>query len=142
MRYPIILPRNHCVSRLIIKHAHEQTHQGGINQVLSELSTHYWIISAREAIKEWERACMQCRRRRATPGKQIMAALPELPTQMSLRAFSQTSVNFGGPFITKQGSSLRASSPVWARKVRLARTRERGARFTRPNRRASRQGCH
>ena len=102
-RYPIILPRNHCVSRLISKHAHEQSHHGGINQVLSELSTQYWIISAREAIKEWERACMQCRRRKATPAKQIMAPLPELRTRMSLRAFSQTSVDFGGPFITNQG---------------------------------------
>ena len=37
------------------------------------------------------------------PAKQIMASLPELHTQKSLRAFSQTSVNFGGPFITKQG---------------------------------------
>ena len=101
--YPIILLRNHCVSRLIIKQAHEQSYHGGFNQVLSELSTQYWIISAREAIKEWERACMQCRRRTATPAKQIMAPLPELRTRMSLRTFSQTSVDFGGPFITKQG---------------------------------------
>ena len=32
-----------------------------------------------------------------------MAPLPELHTRKSLRAFSQTSVDFGGPFITKQG---------------------------------------
>ena len=71
--------------------------------MLSELSIHYWIISAREAIKEWERACMRCKRRNATPAQQIMAPLPELRTRMSLRAFSQTSVEFGGSFITKQG---------------------------------------
>ena len=46
---------------------------------------------------------MQCRRRKATPVKQIMAPLPELRTRKSLRAFGQTSVDFGGPFITKQG---------------------------------------
>ena len=46
---------------------------------------------------------MQCRRRKTTPAKQIMAPLPELRTRMSLQAFSQTSVDFGGPFITKQG---------------------------------------
>ena len=33
-----------------------------------------------------------------------MAPLPELRTRKSLRVFSQTSVDFGGPFITKQGS--------------------------------------
>ena len=102
-RYPIKLPHNHCVSRLIIKHAHEQSHDGGINQVLPEISTHYWIISARAAIKEWERACIQSRRRKATPAKQIMAPLPERRTWMSLRGFSQTFVDFGGPFVTKRG---------------------------------------
>ena len=38
--------------RLIIKYVHEQDHHGGTNQVLADLSAHYWIISAREAIKE------------------------------------------------------------------------------------------
>ena len=102
-RYPIILPRNHWVTTLIIKQAHEQTQHAGTNQVLAQLSVQYWIISAREAIKEWEKECMQCRRRKATPAKQTMAPLPELRTRKSLRAFSQTSVDFGGPFITKQG---------------------------------------
>ena len=46
---------------------------------------------------------MQCRRRNATPAKQIMAPLPGLRTRMSFRAFSQTSVDFGGVFISKQG---------------------------------------
>ena len=37
------------------------------------------------------------------PAKQIMAPLPELHTRTFLRAFSQISVDFGEPFITKQG---------------------------------------
>ncbi|PFX14129.1 hypothetical protein AWC38_SpisGene21740 [Stylophora pistillata] len=102
-RYPIILPRNHWVTTHIIKQAHEQTRHAGSNQVLAQLSVLYSIISAREAIKEWEKDCMQCRRRKGTPAEQIMAPLPELRTRKSLRALSQTSVDFGGPFITKQG---------------------------------------
>ena len=102
-RFPIILPRSHWVMTLIIKQAHEQTRHAGTNQVLAQLSVQYWIISAREAIKEWEKECMQCRRRKAMPAKQIMVPLPELRTWKSLRAFSQTFVDFGGPFITKQG---------------------------------------
>ena len=46
---------------------------------------------------------MQCRKRKAKPTKQIMAPLPELHTQKSSCVFSQTSLDFGGPFITKQG---------------------------------------
>ena len=59
-RYPIILPHSHWVTTLIIKQAHKQTQHAGTNQVLAQLSVQYWIISAKEAIKEWERECMQC----------------------------------------------------------------------------------
>ena len=102
-RYPIILPRNHRVTTRIIKDAHEKCHHGGTNHVLSKLSSRYWIQSAREAIRDWERQCMWCRRRKAQPATQIMAPLPELRTRLSLRAFSHCAVDFAGPFITKQG---------------------------------------
>ena len=78
-------------------------HHGGTNHVLSKLSSRYWIQSAREAICDWERQCMWCRRRKAQPATQIMAPLPELRTRLSLRAFSHCAVDFAGPFITKQG---------------------------------------
>lgn len=102
-RHPIILPRSHRITKLIIKDSHEKNQHGGTNQVLAQLSSRYWIVSAREAIREWEKECKLCRRRKVTPAKQIMAPLPELRTRKSLRAFSQTSVDFGGPFYTKQG---------------------------------------
>lgn len=102
-RYPIILPRNHQITKLIIKDSHEKNQHGGTNQVLAHLSSRYWIVSAREAIREWEKECFMCRRRKVSPAKQVMAPLPELRTQKSLRAFSQTSIDFAGPFYTKQG---------------------------------------
>ena len=102
-RYPITLPRNHQITKLIIKDSHEKNQHGGINQVLAHLSSRYWIVSSREAIREWEKECFMCRRRKVSPAKQVMAPLPELRTQKSLSAFSQTSIDFAGPFYTKQG---------------------------------------
>ena len=102
-RYPIILSRNHQITKLIIKDTHEKNQHGGTNQVLVHLSSRYWIVSAREAIREWEKECFMCRRRKLPPAKQVMAPLPELQTQKSLRAFSQTSIDVAGPFYTKQG---------------------------------------
>lgn len=102
-RFPTILPKGHHVTKLIIKEHHERKKHGGTNQVLAELSVKYWIISAREAIREWEKECMECRRRKTTPIKPMMAPLPVFRTRMSLRPFSQTSVDYAGPFITKQG---------------------------------------
>ena len=104
----IILPRKSWVTKLIIKDAHERgKHAFGTNQTLALLSTRYWIISAREVIREWERECAECRRRKAKSGQQIMAPLPLARVQTSLRVFTRTSVDFGSPFITIQGRGKR-----------------------------------
>jgi len=53
VRYPIILPRKHWVTKLIVKHHHELgNHNAGTNQTLCSLSARFWIIAAREAIIE------------------------------------------------------------------------------------------
>ena len=108
VRYPVILPRKCCLTKLIIKDAHEKgNHAFGTNQTLVTLSARYWIISAREAIREWERECAECRRRKAKAAQQITAPLPLARLQTSLKAFTRTAVDFGGPFITIQGRGKR-----------------------------------
>lgn len=102
-QHPIILPRNHWITKLIIKDSNEKNQHGRTNQVLVQLSSRYWIVSGREAIREWEKECMMCRKRKAAPAKQVMSPLPELRTQKSLHVFSQTSIDFHGQFYTKQG---------------------------------------
>ena len=104
VRYPIILPRRNRVTKLIVKHYHEMGHHNaGTNQTLSALSTKYWIIAAREEIVEWEKECAACIKRKAKCAKQIMAPLPLNRLKLSLRAFTRTAVDFGGPFVTIQG---------------------------------------
>ena len=53
VRYPIILPRGHWVMRLIVKQHHEHgNHATGTNHTLANSSARYWIVSAREEIRE------------------------------------------------------------------------------------------
>ena len=108
VRYPVILPRKSWVTKLIVKEFHEKgRHATGTNQTLSALSARYCIVSAREVIREFEKACAECRRRKAKACEQIMAPLPISRLKMSLRAFTRTAVDFGGPFITVQGRGKR-----------------------------------
>ncbi|KAJ8051026.1 hypothetical protein HOLleu_04443 [Holothuria leucospilota] len=103
-RYPVILPRKSWVTKLIIKHFHDKRdHIGGTNQTLADLSSRYWVIAGREAIRDWERACFGCRRRKTKAASQIMAPLPSIRVKMPLRAFARTAVDFAGPFLSKQG---------------------------------------
>jgi len=102
-RHPIILPRKHRVTRLIVDQLHRESNHAGTNTVLALLSAKYWLPGAREEIRECESACMVCRRRRAQPATQIMAPLPAMRAKESLRPFAYVSVDYGGPFYTKQG---------------------------------------
>ncbi|XP_074637789.1 uncharacterized protein LOC141896447 [Acropora palmata] len=60
-RFPIILPRGHWVKKLIVKNYHERgNHAAGVNFTLCQLSERFWIIAAREEIREWDRECNEC----------------------------------------------------------------------------------
>ncbi|XP_052820244.1 uncharacterized protein LOC128246076 [Mya arenaria] len=102
-RNPIILPRHSWTTKLIVRDIHEKNGHSGTNLTLSELSTRYWVIHAREVIREVENLCSECKRRKAKPAQQIMAPLPQIRLNMPLRAFAHVAVDYGGPFLTKQG---------------------------------------
>ena len=104
VRYPIILPRGHIVTKLIIKQHHKDNHHAiGTNQLLAKLSVRSWIVSAREAIQEVGKNCNACKKRKAKLAKQIMAPLPALRFKEPLQTFTKIGLDFAGPFITKQG---------------------------------------
>ncbi len=77
----------------------------GVNQTLVELSSRFWVMKGREAVREFQKGCMTCRRRDAKPARQIMAPLPKvrLDLRQPLRAFTTVGIDFGGPYYTKQG---------------------------------------
>ena len=103
-RFPIILPRGHWVTKLIVKNYHERgNHAAGVNFILCQLSERFWIIAAREEIREWDHECNECKRRRSKPACQIMAPLPKTRLRFSFRPFAQTAVDFAGPLYTVQG---------------------------------------
>ena len=54
MRFRIILPRGSWTTKLIVKHYHEAGHHITVtNHTLSNLSTNYWILAAREEIRQY-----------------------------------------------------------------------------------------
>ena len=113
VRYPVILPRKSLVTMLIVKEFHEKdNHASETNQTLAALSIRYWMMSGREVIREWERQCAECRRRKAKTCQQSMAPLPVSRMKSSLRAFTRTAVDYAGPFITIQGRGKRRRVPV------------------------------
>ena len=107
-RHPVVLPRKEWITKLIVKAHHEAgNHMCGTNHTLASLSSRYWVIHGREEIRDWENQCAECKKRTSKPATQVMAPLPEIRLRMSMRAFAQTAVDYGGPFITIQGRGKR-----------------------------------
>ncbi|KAJ8040732.1 Alpha-N-acetylgalactosaminide alpha-2,6-sialyltransferase 6 [Holothuria leucospilota] len=103
-RCPIILPKSHDITRLIIHHIDATSnHVKGYNHVLSDIRAQYWIVRGREAIKSFQRQCPGCRRFRGKAASQIMAPLPVERLGVPLRAFARAGVDYAGPFLTRQG---------------------------------------
>ena len=104
-RHPILLPKDHPVTRLVIADAHERLgHGAGVEQVLTELRSRFWIVKGRRMARNVTEACAECRRRFTMKiGHQMMASLPKTRLQSSLGAFEKVGVDYGGPFLTKQG---------------------------------------
>ena len=49
-RHPILLPKEHAVTRLIIMDVHEELEHGsGVEQVLKLLRSRFWIVKGRGA---------------------------------------------------------------------------------------------
>ncbi|XP_067051179.1 uncharacterized protein [Acropora muricata] len=104
IRFPIILPRGHWVTKLIVKNYHERgNHVAGVNFTLCQLSEKFWIIAAREEIRELDRECNECKRRRSKPACQIMAPLPKARPRFTFKPLAQTAVDFAVPLYTVQG---------------------------------------
>ena len=104
-RHPILLPKDHPVTRLIVVNAHKRLgHGAGVEQVLTELRSRFWVVKGRRLVRSVTEACAECRRRFTKKiGNQMMAPLRKSRLQSSLRAFEKVGVDYGGPFLTKQG---------------------------------------
>jgi IS30 family transposase len=89
---------------LIIKYYHElSNHTAGTNFVLSQISQRYWIVAAREEIRNWEKQCNEWKKRKNKTASQIMGPIPSSRTRMTYRTFDQAAMDYAWPIKTIQG---------------------------------------
>ena len=90
--------------KLVILDAHEKRGHGtGIEHLLTQLRSRFWILKERRAVQNQMDSCLTCRRFLNKTVGQMMAPLPKVRVQMPSRAFDRVGVDYAGPFKTKQG---------------------------------------
>ena len=100
-KFPIILPKKHHITTLIIRHFHEKVFHQGRGLTLATLRVNgYWIINANSRVRYYIQQCVICKKLRGSPVQQEMADLPqERLTQTA--PFTSCGMDCFGPFTVK-----------------------------------------
>ena len=103
VKHPIILPKVHHITSLIVQHFHTLgSHQGrGITSNLVR-SNGFWVIGLRSVSASLIHKCVTCRKNRSLPMDQKMADLPDIRSEESA-PFTCCGVDIFGPFTVREG---------------------------------------
>ncbi|XP_047500211.1 uncharacterized protein LOC125046476 [Penaeus chinensis] len=96
---PILLPKNHPVTNLIVQDIHIfVARHSGREHTLANLRRHYWIVAGRPLIDRVLRNCFTCRRVNSKPLTQRQGELPLERISADSPPFTHTGVDCFGPF--------------------------------------------
>ena len=100
-RHPILLPRSHHVTQLIIRDEHEKHFHAGLQTTLSIVRNKYWPIDGKSTVRKILYNCIRCAKLRSTPYNYQMGNLPQDRVN-SARPFANVGIDYCGPFLIKE----------------------------------------
>ncbi|XP_062558178.1 uncharacterized protein LOC134223057 [Armigeres subalbatus] len=103
---PIILPKDHSITRLIVFNYHVRYYHGNHETVINELRQVYRIPKLRVLYKSVKTRCQVCKNQRAAPNPPMMAELPKARLAAFARPFSFVGVDYFGPLYVVVGRRL------------------------------------
>lgn len=110
LKRPIILPREHRITHLIVADYHEQYHHVHHETVVNEIRQRFVISRLRQLLRTVRAACQKCRLQNAKPKPPQMASLPAARLTSFTRPFTYVGVDCFGPITVVNG---RKSEKRW-----------------------------
>ena len=100
-KHPILLPKGHTYTDLIVERYHKASLHTGISQTLCIVRHRYWIPQGRSVVRKVLRSCRVCRRHESGPYR--MPLMPPLPAERVSESppFTYTGVDYFGPLYIK-----------------------------------------
>ena len=89
-RFPILLPRGHHFTKLVILNGHDQVMHNGVAETLVQVRSKYWIVKGRQTVKNIISKCVVCRKLESRPYG--MPPTSQLPGFRSSDEFAFTSI--------------------------------------------------
>lgn len=100
-KHPILLPRGHHITKLIIRDSHIRNHHTGITATLYDVRQLYWPIDGKNTTRQIVRQCVRCFRVKPPTIEYIMGNLPAARVTEG-RPFINSGVDYCGPFFIKE----------------------------------------
>ncbi|GFQ89636.1 integrase catalytic domain-containing protein [Trichonephila clavata] len=110
-KHPILLPKRHIPTDLIIRHYHEILLHAGTQLVQSCIQEQYWIIGARDVIRHLIRKCVKFYKVKASITNQMMSDLPSSRISPA-PAFMRCGVDYAGPFQILKPLKVEVPNPL------------------------------
>ena len=100
-KYPILIPRDHRLTELIVQRCHREVHHGGVRATLSRLRTKFWVVRGRQMVKKLLSRCVVCKKLEGRPCSVTKVAdLPKFRIR-EVAPFSNVGIDFAGPLFAK-----------------------------------------
>ncbi|XP_055634159.1 uncharacterized protein LOC129774446 [Toxorhynchites rutilus septentrionalis] len=104
-RNPIILPRYHRVTKLIILWYHQKLLHGNMETVINELRQRFHVSNLRTVVRGAVKECLHCRVSKAVPSVPRMSPLPAARLGAFFRPFTFVGLDYFGPMTVRVGRS-------------------------------------
>ncbi|GFU23876.1 integrase catalytic domain-containing protein [Trichonephila clavipes] len=99
-KFPIIIPKHHPITTLVIRQFHLRGFHSGTQMTLSLIRQHYWIPDGRSTVRREIKRCIECCRFNSKPSYPKMGDLPKQRITQ-IRPFEIVGIDFAGPILTK-----------------------------------------
>ncbi|GBN45406.1 hypothetical protein AVEN_185238-1 [Araneus ventricosus] len=99
-KHPILLPRDHKLTDIIMEHFHIKNLHVGAQTLLHLVRQEYWPLNGRNNARRIVHECLKCYKTKPKLEEQIMASLPRERVTVS-SPFSNTGIDLCGPFYIK-----------------------------------------
>ena len=98
MKHPILLDSRHPAVRLYLEQLHETHCHQGVDYLRALVQQQFAIVKLRTALRSIVSKCVTCRKRRAETINPIMSDLPRERLAFKARPFTNTGIDYFGPF--------------------------------------------
>ena len=104
-KHPLILPRRHPLTGLIVQYQHEQAGHGGPAYTLMKTRERFLVIHGISSVKFYIANCAKCALLKAKPVRQFMANLSSCRVTVCNKPFKFTGLDYLGSYIFRQNRS-------------------------------------